>query len=521
MNPLVFSVGDDVDFHRELHAVLSASGIQARSMPYSESVLADAASEEALGLLIVDFTGLSNPLPPVLCRQLMLLRRSSAHALVPFAAVFADRAQRDALAHVHLLGFCLSYVKGGDTQLFLRDCIWLVNGEGRHLGEFATVRDLHLPYFLEGQAAVVEIESDRLCLDADVEDPPAAGVRFAAFGEQCPVGWRRQKEAVGVGRWHDTLHSLELELDYPGAWDEPNPHALLRDTLETWLANNVGEPRTPAALFLGGGVGLLRCLMENTEQEGVRLYTASSWEEMLARTRALSPDLLFVETDGDGDSIWEVLGRELVQRPDWRPFIFLFRSAIPIEEARRLLGAERVWTLEQQLSWETVAPLLATYTRKHPSSSEGGSPRRLPLHDPDRLMRLRMPIIVTGLSEHEMTFLSSHELPLFTVLWLDRPVSCPVLVVPEFRELHRHPAGKHYQGILHGLDLEQGNALRAYVNAAIFHRPTEFGATIPHEIPEAALAQCAEAIPPKDHPMPALATPLPRKRRGGGAKSKL
>jgi len=526
VNSVLVYVGDDPDFVKEMSVML-----QERSkggQKWSLVVLADGPGvlSHVLGLrdvvgVVFDFTPHSQGVSEKFCHEIVMFKNLTQGRTIPLVGVFSDKAQLESLEHLFTLGVTFSHVKGADASVFHRDLIWLARGVQDHLGAFATAKRLDLNYEVTSTAAVVEVSAEEIWFDSDVLPLAESPCRFAAFGEQKP-----HSIAVGLHHthscWHDGFYHGQLLVSYPGPWDTPEESALARDTFETWIGRYEDEPFTDGRAFvLTNNASILEAILVNPVIGDMRVACTDRILELKQHLMALKPHVLCLDLPEDhevGDYV-QVLQSALQDNVDWKPYIVIYNCQLPTHEWRTLIESDRVLSYESRLDVGILKKMLEVSAKKIVPEKQSGK-HRFKLNDPARLIEFDLPIYITSLSEHEMTFFCSEEIPMFSVLTLRAPVKTYMLVIPQFRQLSRGPRGVHYQTILHGLSLEEEAVLRQYVNSAIFDRPKVFGELPTTPVPEQVVVAMNQEI--KENITPVIPLPVvAQERRVAVGKSKL
>lgn len=526
MNSVLVYVGDDPDFVKEMGVMLKdrSQGPQ----KWSLVVLADGPGvlSRVLGLrdvvgVVLDFTPHSAGVSENFCHELVMFKNLSHGRAIPLIGVFSDKTQLQNLEHLFTLGVSFSHVKGADVSVFHRDLIWLARGVQDHLGGFATVKRLDLNYEVTSLAAAVELTADEIWFDSDVLPLTENPCRFAAFGEQKPHGL-----SVGLNhthsRWHDGFFHGQMLVTYPGPWDTPDENVLARDTFETWIAQYEEELGAEGRAFvLTQNPSIIETVLLNPLIGRMRVTCIDRLADLKQHLLALKPHVVSLDLpDGSEPADYlQVLRSALQDDVDWKPYIVIYNCQLETYEWRTILETDRVLSYASSLDSEILKMMLDVSAKKIAPEKQTGR-HHFKLNDPQRLLEFDLPIYITSLSEHEMTFFCSEEIPMFSVLTLRAPVKAYMLVIPQFRQLSRGPRGVHYQTILHGLSLEEEAMLRQYVNAAIFDRPKVFGEMPTTPIPEQVVVAKDEEIKENNAPVIPLPVATIEKRVAVG-KSKL
>jgi hypothetical protein len=145
------------------------------------------------------------------------------------------------------------------------------------------------------------------------------------------------------------------------------------------------------------------------------------------------------------------------------PIVIIFNNASSSDAFVKIYRYDKLIVFPEEFNFDLLKMLIKNYRKKHPfvenvnkynlSSDYEGSYFDIPL-----------PVKITSLTEHEITFLSKHELPYFSVLKFKVPCDAYLTIVPEIRELPHVPEFFHYMGFINGIVEKDKMELRQLVN---------------------------------------------------------
>ncbi|MFP5490898.1 MAG: hypothetical protein ACLGG0_05320 [Bacteriovoracia bacterium] len=478
MNVVMAYVGDDPDMIKGLQLLVESQTRGANSWKLSifnpsEFSFHLLTTVPDLRLVVYDFTQ-DVVLSEKFCLQMQLFRSQVPWRYVPLVGVFSSLEHLESHRFVFTLGLSYSHIKGADASILSSDCAWLITGNEAYLGDFATCKDLLLPYHIEVLSALVELSAEKLVIDTDVFSENPSNINCLAFGDQIPHGLELVSSAE-CGRWSDTFYKMDYTITYPGPWDEVKESTLMRDTVETWVEQNQTPPIASAFIYTKN-IELIREIIREPIVDKYNVFCFNHDERLSARIVSLMPQLMCLEISNDDDSaeLLNSVNQALATLPEWKPFIILYNTALSLEMARLSIQSERLITYDKKLEFNILKDLLLVSSRKLQLSSVIPEVC-MPWNSPDRVVSFDLPITVQNISEHEISFFCPSEIPMFTVLRLQRPVLMYVMIIPAHKVLVKEGLGTLYRGIIHGLDHDGEEILRSYVNASIFSTPKQFG----------------------------------------------
>ncbi len=159
------------------------------------------------------------------------------------------------------------------------------------------------------------------------------------------------------------------------------------------------------------------------------------------------------------------------QLPDEAPFMVIFNCQVKSQEFQQQFKYPHLMTTNSDLDVALLARMAEMFNKKLAKKVEATTAKKeesnrvyLSKTNPASLTEIVTSITITKLSETDMIFQSSKELPVGLNLHLEAPVDMHVHVLPSKGQ------GKlpEYYGLIHGIGEEQKKELRRFVNLVFF-----------------------------------------------------
>ena len=427
------------------------------------------------GLVLLDFTGhASNDVSEDFCLSMSAFKRQQSSRAIPLVGIFESRKQLEQLEHLFTLGLNLSYIKGADAVSFANDLALLTEGKDDYLGKLVGGRALGQRLYVNALGAMVELTSEHVAVDADVLPVETEHVRFANFGE-------RYSDSVQLidflpqASWHNELFYMQLRVNFPAPWEKRNTDTLTLNEMEEWLSHNQSERRRSVGLIYSTQRSILQHVLALPESTHLQVGMCDELNELKGVLKSLRPDVICLDLQQPEDAvdIILILKRVVAELKNWSPYVVIYHADQSSEEWRKIVKLDRTLAYRNQLTVEALDKFLAVAS-KLPRGVERESVHRFKLNDPARMIHFSIPMKLTGISEHEISFVCKEELPLYTILTLDFPVKMHLVVIPPRVEIeHTHKEGQPYHAIIHGLDERGERLLREYCKSLLFISPLE------------------------------------------------
>ena len=453
------------------------------SKRYAPGKIAEAISKSYPCIIYVDFTDI-NDKKEVLNEVIFLKRYQN----ILFVSILGDSLDKQSQSLIYASGFQLGHIKGGEVNALIIDSLYIGLNERQSLPQYAKAENIERDMEVGVCSIVskVSIENFYVETNIDVSEkklPMRLSMFEGLFADSFEVVSRYKVDLI-----YPMQKSYILKYPYVGPWDKVTPQTMEKETVKTWLEFNKNSlskknyfiqvitknhqlcaPFYKSSLKLPYWVEFYQDFEAEKKEEGLRLKR---------------PALIFFdldigeEKDGEEEENRKIriIGK-LVDKikaiGGYNPVIIVSNGPAKSNTLLKTCRYPNIISMTEKLS----VKVFDFFSQKFLEKKEFKSDRRecfLEPSDPRWAVDISHHVQVTTLSEHEITFISKADLPLFSVLHLTLPLDCFVTVVPSYLKLKASSLGRHYLGFIHGLSEEESSILRTFVNKIIYRPISRF-----------------------------------------------
>lgn len=439
-------------------------------VPSAELLIGSFIRENETHLFFIDFTQLGMEMIPLML-QIDLIKQHPKYRRTVFAGIFKERKELESNKYLVNRGFSCFFIKGNDFPLFLQNTYYITFDENPGFPSFAIARDLNFTYEVGFPGLITSMNTDSLSVSADVEvNDEMLKLQYNFLGEAKTGNFLIEAINPHAGEG-DSLIKYSLLFPYPGPWDQIHPDTLLRDTIETFLFNDICFDEQKARCILWSKHDrLFYDLLEVDLTKGPAVQFVRESAEV--KVYLLAPQLIVLESTGDDGDFLHSLLQSVRSVDSYEPTIILFGTNEEADKLRDKLKYKKLLVHPGLCQKELLEQLLVKYgTMMNLRESPG---RTFKLDSLEGSCEIKLDITITGISEHMITFFCSKELPMYSNLRFNAPIDFNALVVPPFRELYKSSKGEHYMALIHGIDQADSAYLRKFVNQIIFNPLEKF-----------------------------------------------
>ena len=170
--------------------------------------------------------------------------------------------------------------------------------------------------------------------------------------------------------------------------------------------------------------------------------------------------LFEISDDRSMDDFTRMIGQMSYEKALDRSIVSVFNHPSSTQALRKLYVRHNLVATKEKISESRLFEMFDRL-EKEPAQSSGYSFKK---GDSRINVCLPIDIQITSLTENEITFMCREEMPLYSVLKLEIPVECFVVLIPSLQKLTPNIHGHHYMGFIFGGDAADGNYLRKFVN---------------------------------------------------------
>ena len=504
-------LGDDEEFFRNLERYALAyikKNYETQMKTYESGALIDSLTQTCFNIVFIDFTTLNDR--KSLFEELIFIKKVNKFKSILFGALLSDTSNVREQLLLYSSGFQLGYVKGADVEDFLADSFYIGLAEKMPMPTYAKARKINKELRVAGCSTLTSISIQNLKVESDIEsDSDHLELEIPLFKDLERVEFKVKSHSTS--RYVNLMtDNYVIEYPYVGPWDEVSIDTIQEETVESWLELN-SERLVEKQYFLwvlSNRTEIYRSLLESMYSLPffIEANDKIDFETIKPDLMLKRPPLIFMDLEEDGptdiDSVSELVNN-LRGLEQYKPVIVVLNNPSSASALQKVYGYDNIVCIPQPLSVDIFKLFVKTFLdkSKRPAVLDG---LFFAASDPIRAIDVFLNVIVTSLSEHEITFLTKADLPMFTVLHLNLPIECFVTIIPSYFELEKSFTGKHYMGIIHGISEESKQSLRKLVNQMIYQPIKDFSYETIHAlliqkvIEEKEVEPIAQAKEPKE-----------------------
>lgn len=474
-------IGTDKEFLDDLDAF----SLKYLNVPY-EIIIHDYTSGKLIDILVnlgadivyFDFTSLHNFTD--IFDELTYLKKIDRFKPVLFTALLSDATDKVQLKSLYTSGFQISFVKGTELNVFLADSFYIGLEVRSASSIFAKAKNINTYLRLGTCSTLSSISLNRFSLETDFEtDAKQLNFNLHLFKELNANSFKVKEHIVGSCLYPMTDY-YTFEYPFTGPWGEVSDETIEVETIETWIESNESLliKKNNFFMVVSSNTSLYKPIFELLPSIPLFIDVTDS-----LTNKILNQDLdikkypvIFFDLEIDGknnlESIADLL-YELKRKSGYKPIVLILNCPSKTIALKKIYGYENIVCIPNGLTLDTLKLFIDSYLNKSDSLSTSVD-FYFKFSSSIRAIDILYDVYVTSLSEHEITFYSDIDLPMFSILHLTLPFDCFVTLVPPTSDLEASTRGKHYMGFIHGLSEIETQSLRKFINQIIYNPIKEF-----------------------------------------------
>lgn len=418
---------------------------------------------------------------------LVLSRHHQSMAQTPLIGVFHNKEQINEFKQLIHFGLFYTYIKGDDIdQVVFHDASYIAFENHQNFPSYASASALQLPLQMELPAFILSFAEDQCIIETDIT--PSLGEKlelrpsfFQEFSYSPAEVDYVNENAIASG--HTTL--IKLHNNYPGPWDDTTEKTLFRDTVETWILNNQ-ECYSDSALKILiinkelNELSSLHKINKNNAKFEIDYFPCLKDPANLIEN--MPYDLIFYEQEDENENenntnhIFELI-QAIKQRNDIIPMIVVFNCNSGFHAFQKAFAYTSILTHNEKMNTETIGQLVDLFLKRKATPvpvSESAIQNFFNRTHNMTSAAIILNTFITSVTEHEITFLTTEELPYFSVLRISQPFDMFITIIPPIKELSHVKDSFHYMGFIHGVTEKELKILRRFVYQSAYQKPEMF-----------------------------------------------
>lgn len=410
--------------------------------------------------------------------RLLKVHRNTRH--VPIIIQFEDKESLEELRGAFHFGGVYSYIRSDKLDMLevFVDACYITFDEGARLPRFALAQKLNLASTLQVPAKISYVRESSLGFETDLimNEGQDFNADIKLFDQFTVHQFKVKQENVEIPQMN-YLNQYEADIPFPGPWDDIEPDSLIKDTYLTWVdhnkddfqqmdlriclfdaslntfTSNFYELDKNALVYLRSDLGIDHDYLEILRPEIIIFNVEETPEELHESKKFYYNSLEML------DQIFSSLA--LIR--NYNPIVIVFNTPSNSEAFRKVYRYESLIVFPSEFEMGVLVKLIEQYRKKNPFHEKELKYYLASDYTPS-YFHINLPVTITSLTEHEITFLSKVELPYFTVLKFTIPCEGYLTLVPEIRDLPQVADHYHYMGFIHGVTERNRMELRQLVN---------------------------------------------------------
>lgn len=531
----IYYVGSDSDFTLEMNKFFGekSKAISCHEILYTPGSLVKFCSRQKIDVIFIDFSeaGLEVQL---LLEETLFLKRIGQFKSILLVAVFKNEFQKQEYPVIFSSGFQLSFIKGSESDALFRDSYFIGLRKKMEFPVLALARNINLPLEIGVASTISSMDKTEFRIETDFEGlRDKLKVELKMFPDLKCSGYEI-KETHPPSYQYPMMTAYTIAYPFSGPWIDDSEENIQPETVETWLDNASSDFSSETKIFVriySNDLSIVNGLYKN-EQAAVQVNFQSDTRNMHTEILISKPSLIFFNLDSDTEEDQEEqitlklldFLLSISMGVDYRPIIIVTNCNSTSPALQKAYNYPMIVATQNKLETELCLTLIKKFKAKPRDSFE--VPRQY--FNPGSTYRsidVFANFMITNLTEHEVTFISEYELPMFTVLHFKLPLDFHATLVPPIMALDKKNDKHHYMAFIHGLTEEQLMVLRKFVNQIIYSPMKDFSEeSVKKSMGEALINETPEEKPVeivKEVKKPVIAKPIDLKKYIVTGKSKL
>jgi hypothetical protein len=481
---VIIYFGNDKDFNDKLEEYCNItfnSNFKIINIEYTSNEILEVSIKESPHIVFIDFT--TTEYSEAIFEEISFMKKISKFRSILFAGLIENEDSLPRLRHLYSSGFQLTLIKGDELDNFISDSFYIAFGDRLASSQFAKADDMNLNAEIGLCSSITKITAEHFYIETDLS---------ISMGEEqltFDLGILRDLEATKFNIEKHSCNSSHYPLTdtymmnfpFAGPWDEVTTETVQKETVETWIDLNKDKliQKSDAIKIITDNFGIYSSLLESSSKLPLIVDVSNVFN-----FNTLKDDLLFKkyplifidlneDTPNDMDSIGELIN-VLNSIQNYKPILVTLNNPSKAEALQKVYGYKNIVAISKELSIDMFILFINKFIEKADYEKNRLDNLCFKYSDMQRTVDVKTEILLTSLTEHEITFVSNDDLPMFTVLEFNLPVHFFITIIPPFDDLGLSLSGTRYMGLVNGVSEEDKQIIRKFINQIIFKPLTDF-----------------------------------------------
>lgn len=477
-----FYIGSDSEFADEIKKFFigRSSSINCKEAKYEPGTLINICTLQLIDIIFIDFSVPGMEMQKLL-QETLFLKRISQFKPILLVALFKDEIQKAQSSIIFSSGFQLCYIKGTESEQIFRDSFYIGMRKKIEFPVLALARNINLDLEIGVCSTITCMDKSEFKIETDFESlQEKVKLELRMFPElKC--------EAFGIKESHPASHQYPMSKSYTiaypfaGPWTDDSVENIQPETVDTWIDHSKDEFVHDSKTFVRIYSNELKLINELFKLDDVatQINFGNDTNNLEIEILFSRPSLIFFELDNEEAEAGQITLKMLdfllsiSMGHDYRPIIVVTNSSSTGHALQKAYNYPLIVATSSKLDAKLCHTLIGKYKSKRKEKCEITLQDFRPASE-YRSIDVLENFTITSLTEHEVTFYSEHELPMFTVLHFKLPIEFHATIVPPIFHIEKKNNKQHYMAFIHGLTEEQLMVFRKFLNQIIFAPMKDF-----------------------------------------------
>ncbi len=431
--------------------------------------------ESQPNVIYVDFNFISEEQQENLFQDIVRLKRIEGYRSILFVAILSDFSNKKNISLFYSTGFQIGCFKDKDFEISLIDSLYIAFDDTIKMPQFARAKCNLLELKVSVCSSLSCLSQKYFLLETDLPNPRKALPVDIKIWDELTTDCLHIKAHHSSSLVYPMTESYQLKIPFLGPWDETSNEKIKKEKVEKWIDENQNlfQEKSFHVKIVNSNPDLKLELFSKKDFPCFLHFEERIKEDMIKDCLLKKYPLIFIEIKNPEDEMkgLDSLSKfveKLQNHSYYEPILIIQGIKSKAEALQKIYRYKNIVCTETFFSIDTFELFVKKFREKH-ENLPFGKYYYFYYSDKKRVAKCLLEIQITSLTEHEITFASETELPMFSVLHLELPLECFVTLVPNDEELEKIYGKKHYRGFIHSLSEEERKKLRIFVNQIIYN----------------------------------------------------
>ncbi len=414
---------------------------------------------------------------------LILLKSHSKLKSSRIIAIFPDKNNLDQYSDIYSFGVEYGFIAGEESNKIIGDIGIFLDSSKYKPTPYAQAKNLYIPANSQFLAKVSHLSEDDLfietslllkendCIEATLNFDESLSLKFfkviqnsyflprSCFSSSAKLKILYEGDADLKSEVVGKLSSKKDVINFlanikPQSYLRNDP-ALIIDNRPDTLANLIYELNVNNRY-----IKITNSYSDFEDQFSIFLPQIICFQMDLETEDMAEDDCLRV----NGPTTFNLLIQKIKSISGYDPYILVFHEKSRNQAYRKAHSYEKIIVNKKSFELNYLSMIIDEFQKNHPVS---GDVIYLKPPDPKTIIKIHKELIITSISENQLTFLYEGDLNTYSTFKLSDPLNIYVTIIPSDQVLESKKSHKHYLGLITNTSEEEKMELRKLVNLLI------------------------------------------------------